>query len=300
MTRENKSKGRPVKSSSKKLRSEISKLYAQGLKPAQIAKVVNFSRAYVSRIVVQLKDADPSLVNRFLSASPDDEVGGWKKNVHAQQIRAFVHWSSDKYLKSPNAYFKDFVDGVTVICQGKHILLRSNKKKFYAESEQKALWKSLSFWNDVVHKLEDRLGVLIFKKGAQAFEFLYQEFETQDSAVAIDAERKGHIWRVFHGDDGKLRLSVDWSDGTPNHETHHRRDAHVDSVVFEKHVNSILDHPEAPTFSELTLMVRDIAVTNKETAEGLRTVVEVLKFQFPKKAQTDPTDLKGVKPYYFG
>ncbi len=47
-------------------------------------------------------------------------------------------------------------------------------------------------------------------------------------------------------------------------------------------------------------MVRDIAVTNKETAEGLRTVVEVLKFQFPKKAQTDPTDLKGVKPYYFG
>lgn len=300
MTREIKNKGRPVKSSSKKLKLEISKLYSQGFKPAQIAKLKGFSRAYVSRIVRDLKELDPSLVNRFLSANPVDDVGGWKKNVHAQQIRAFVHWSSEAYLKSPNVYFKNFVDGVDVTCQGKFIILRSNKKKFYAESEQKALWKSLSFWNSVIHKLEDRLGVLIFKKGAQAFEFLYQEFETSDSPVAIDAEKKGHIWRVFHGDDGKLRLSVDWSDGTPNHETHHRRDAHVDSVVFEKHVNSILDHPDAPTFAELTLMVREIAVVNKETADGLRAVVEVLKSQFQKSDVVEPVDLEGVKPDYFG
>ncbi len=294
------SKGRPVKSSSKHLRFEVSKLFAQGFKPAQIAKLKGFSRAYVSRIVRSLKDSDPSLFNKFLSATPDDPSRGWRKNVHAQQIRAFVHWSSDKYLKSPNVYLKNFVNGVDVACQGKFIIIRSNKKKFYAESEQKALWKSLGFWSGVIHKLEDRLGVLIFKKGAQAFEFLYQEFETGDSPVAIDAERKGHIWRVFHGDDGKLRLSVDWSDGVPNHETHHRRDAHVDSVVFEKHVNSILDHPEAPTFSELTLAVRDIAVANKETALGLKAVVEVLKAQNPQKEPVEPFDLKGVKPDYFG
>jgi len=295
------SKGRPVKASSKKLHVEISKLYAQGFKPAQIAKLKGFSRAYVGRIVRELKDADPNLINKYLSSDPLDDVsGGWRKNVHAQQIRAFVHWSSDKYLKSPNSYLKNFVDGVDVACQGGFIILRSNKKKFYAESEQKALWKSLSFWNDVIHKLEDRLGVLIFKKGSVAFEFLYQEFETGDSVVAVDAEKKGHIWRVFHSDDGKLRLSVDWSDGVPNHETHHRRDAHVDSVVFERHINSILDHPEAPTFSELTLMVREIALTNKETAEGLRTVVEVLKTQFSKREFVEPMDLKGVKPDYFG
>jgi hypothetical protein len=294
------SKGRPVKASSKKLRLEIAKLYAQGFKPAQIAKLKGFSRAYIGRIVHDLKDQDPNLINKYLSHNPLDEVGGWKKNVHAQKIRAFVHWSSDKYLKSPNVYLKDFVDGVDVVCQGKFIILRSNKKKFYAESEQKALWKSLGFWSDVIHRLEDRLGVLIFKKGCQAFEFLYQEFETGDSPVALDAEKKGHIWRVFHSDDGKLRLSVDWSDGSPNHETHHRRDAHVDSVVFEKHINSILDHPEAPTFAELTLMVREIAITNKETAEGLRSVVEVLKAQFLKRDFVDPNDLKGVKLDYFG
>jgi len=53
-----------------------------------------------------------------------------------------------------------------------------------------------------------------------------------------------------------LFLVVDWSDYVPNHETHHRRDAHVDSVVFEKHVNSI--------------------------------VVEVMKTQFPKSDFVEP------------
>ena len=295
------SKGRPKKASSEKLRSEIAKLYSDGFKPAQIAKLKGFSASYVSRIVRELKDDNPELINSFLrAAAPADQSSGWKKNVHAQRIRAFVHWMGDKYKDQPNKYFKNFVDGVDVGCQGKYIYLRSNQKKFYAESEQKALWKSLSFWNDILLKLEDRLGILIFKKGAQAFEFLYQEWETQDSAVAVDAEKKGHIWRVFHSDDGKLRLSVDWSEGTPNHETHHKRDSHVDSVVFEKHVNSILDNPQAPTFAELTNMVREIAVVNKETAQGLQIIVEVLKTQFPKREQEVNDIFEGVRPDYFG
>jgi len=290
--------GRPKKLSSEKIKREFALLYREGFKPSQIAKLKGFSRQYVSRVISDLKDQDPSLVNSFLSSQPDDDSKGWKKNVHAQQIRAFVHWAGDRYQKNPNAYFKDFVAGVDVACQGSFIILRSNKKRFYAESEQKALWKSLGFWSDVIHKLEDRLGVLIFKKGAQAFEFLYQEFETQDSAVAVDAEKKGHVWRVFHSDDGKLRLSVDWSEGTPNHETHHKRDSHADSVVFERHINSVLDNPQAPSFAELTCMVREIALVNKETAQGLKAVVEVMKTQFPKRDFVE--DFEGVRPDYFG
>lgn len=294
-------RGRPQKKTSEKLRIEISKLYSEGFKPAQIAKLKGFSRSYISRIVRSLKESNPELKDLFVRSSmPDDVSKGWNKNVHAQRIRAFVHWAGDKYNKSPNLYFKNFVDGVDVGCQGKYIYLRSNKKKFYAESEQKALWKSLSFWNDVILRLEDRLGVVILKKGSQAFEFLYQEWETQDSAVAIDAERKGHIWRVFHSIDGKLRLSVDWSEGTPNHETHHKRDSHVDSVVFEKHINSILDNPQAPTFAELISVVQEITVVNKESATGLKAVVEVMKSQFPDKRNIDPVDLEGVRPDYFG
>jgi hypothetical protein len=292
------SRGRPKSAAAEKLKVEVRELYAQGFNASQIAKLKGFTRSYVSRIVRDLKDSDPEVINAFLRSSPESDVSsGWNKNVHAQRIRAYVHWMSDSYKSAPNKYFKNFVDGVDVGCQGKYIFLRSNKKKFYAGSEQKALWKSLGFWNDVLLKLEDRLGVLIFKKGSQAFEFLYQEWETQDSVVAVDAEKKGHVWRVFHSEDGKLRLSVDWSEGTPNHETHHKRDAHVDSVVFERHVNSILDNPQAPTFAELSQTVQQMAAINKETAQGLKAVVDVMKAQFPQERQVN---LEKYDGFYHG
>lgn len=305
-------RGRPTSKSSKQLKDAVADLFMQGFNAAQIGKLKGFSTSYIARLLRQLKDECPELINNHL-VPKEDESSGWKKNVHAQKIRAFVHWSSDKYAKSPNVSFKNFVDGVDVHCQGKYIFLQSNKKKFYAESEQKALWKSLHFWQGVLAKIEDRLNVVIFKRGAQAFEFLYQEFETSDSAVAVDAERKGHVWRVFHSEDGKLRLSVDWSDGTPNHETHHRRDAHLDSVVFEKHVNSILDNPQAPTFAELANLVHAIGQQNKETAQGLKVVVDVLQQTVlgahsshnkpspnPDSSSESPSIIDGGVPDYFG
>lgn len=263
--------------------SDVAGLYSKGLNATAIARINCVSVSYIARLLRKLKKDNPGLINNWLHES--SVVGGVssKKNVHAQRVRAFVHWSSKKYLSSSNAVFNDFVNGVDVSCQGKYIYLRAKKKKFFAENESKAMWKSLSFWNDVMLKLENRLDVIIIKKGCKAFEFIYQEWETGDSVVARDSNSRGYPWRVFHSDDGKLRLSADWSDGTPNHETHHKRDAHVDSMVFEKHVNSILDNPSAPTFSELSVVVKDIALCNKETANGLNAVVEVLKTQFPKK-----------------
>ena len=117
--------------------------------------------------------------------------------------------------------------------------------------------------------------------------------------VALDAEKKGHIWKVYHNDDGKLRLSVDWSDKQPNHETHHFRDANSDSVVFEKHINSVLDAGvSAPTYVELLSLVKDIAVHNRDTSAGLQAVTEVLKSQFPKREEF--VDVTGLKPSYCG
>jgi len=276
---------------------ELLKLYNSGFSASGIARLKGVSRQYVSRELKALRLSDPTIFTRDVSDvryGPDGV-----KNVHAQRIRAFVHFASDKYKKAGGVQFKDFVAGVDVSCAGKFIYLRA-RRKFGGDTESKALWSSLGFWSEVITKLEQRLGVIIFKKGAQAFEFLYQEYETRDSVVALDAEKKGHIWRVYHNEDGKLRLSVDWSDKQPNHETHHYRDANSDSVVFEKHINSILDAGVgAPSYTELVSLVRDIAVHNRETAVSLTAVTEVLKSQFPKREEF-VDGLAGVKPSYCG
>lgn len=274
------SRGRPKKERTARLKASVLRLYKEGWSAGAISKKLSFSKSYVARIVRELKEENPQIINNHLRESQAQDFSfsaAQRKNVHAMKIRAFVHWMGDSYKKSSSQYFKNFVDGVDVGCQGKFIYLSTRDRRFYAESEQKAMWKSLSFWQGVLAKLEERLGVVIMKRGTRAFEFLYHEYETQDSVVAYDAEERGHVWRVFHAEDGKLRLSVDWSEGTPNHETHHKRDSHVDSVVFEKHVNSILDNPQAPTFAELSKTVQQIAAVNQQTAEGLKAVVDVMK-----------------------
>lgn len=289
---------RPSSVDAKKLRKEVLKLYGEGFNASQIAKIKGFSRQYIGRLIRDLKVVKPSIVNSYLHQKESKSIGS--KNVHAQRIRAFVHYAGSGYKKSSNVFFKDFVPGVDVSCKGRFIYCRSNGKKFFGEDEVKAMWSSLSFWSNVLSKLEDRLGVLILKDGVAAFEFLYEEWETGDSPVAVDAESRGNVWRVFHQADDKLRLSVDWSDGSPNHETHHARDGHVDSVTFGKFVNDVCDSPQAPSFSQLSLLIKDIVGVNKETAQGLKAVVDVLKAKSIKPDPVEPVDLEGVRPDYFG
>ena len=285
--------GRPQKKSTLKLHKDVARLFVEGYNASQIARMLNFSRQYINNVLRVVKVDLPSRASLDAPVIVDKH----NKNVHAQNIRAFVHHMGRSYESKPNQYFKDFVDGVDVGCQGKFIYLRARDRRFSGESEHKALWNSLAFWNKVIVRLESRLDVVINKRGSMAFEFLYAEWETSGSVVAIDSEKRGHIWRVFHSDDGKLRLSVDWSEGAPNHETHHKRDAHVDSVVFQSHINDVLDNPQAPKFSELSSAIRDIALVNKETAEGLRVVVDVLRSQMVKP---DNVDVEGGVPDYFG
>ena len=274
--------------------SEVLVLYRDGFSASRIAALKGVSRQYVSRVLRSLRVSDPA---SFVLG--DDKALGSPKNVHAQRVRAFVHWSGDSYKRSPNLVLKDFVGGVDVSCAGRFIYLKA-RKKFGGESESKALWNSLGFWERVLSRLESRLGVVIFKKGSVAFEFLYQEFETRDSVVALDSEQRGHLWKVYHNEDGRLRLSVDWSDREPNHETHHFRDAHSDSVTFERFTNDLLNNPQAPTFSQIASIVKDIAEQHKTTAEGLNAVTEVIKTQFPQKRDEvlEPLEKGGV--WYVG
>ena len=43
-------KGRPKKASTEKLRAEVSRLFSEGFKPAQIAKLKGFAPSYISSI----------------------------------------------------------------------------------------------------------------------------------------------------------------------------------------------------------------------------------------------------------
>lgn len=248
---------------------KIKSLYDKGLSGHEIAKLTSYNRSYVYRVVSKLiKSRDINAKETSKSEKGQGRRLGvsFKNNVHAQRVRFFVSFMSDKYKSHPNSNFKEFIPGVNIQCKGR-VIYGYASKKFDGVDEVAALNNSLDFWNHVVRRLEDRLNIVIGGRGKPAFEFLYEETETRDSELGADAVDRGKRWIVTHDDDGKLRLCTDWSDDGINHETYHSRDSHVDSLTFNRHMNSILNNPNAPNHAEIVKLLYAQADINKETAE---------------------------------
>jgi len=283
---------------------KINGLYDKGLSGHEIAKLTGFNRSYVYRIVSKIVKSRDKNVKETTTVKKGQgrRLGvSFKNNVHAQRVRFFVSFMSDRYRSHPNSYFKDFLPDVNIQCKGR-VIYGYASKKFDGVDEASALENSLDFWNHVIRRLEDRFNIVIGGRGKPAFEFMYEETETRDSDLAGDAVDRGRRWVVNHDDDGKLRLATDWSDGELNHETYHSRDGHVDSLTFNRHMNSILNNPSAPSYSELVKLVCVQADLNKDTAEftkegaaAMLSLVNVLK---PVKRSRPVDDLSFAN--YFG
>lgn len=283
-------------------RNRIKELYLKGLNGNRISQKLKLSKSHTYRILNDLKRKEPEIeLNKrnltSLETFHTKPRGGGASNVHGQRLKVFVHHLSEEYKRHPNIMINEFAPGVNVQCSGKLIYIRSKGLKFWGENEVKAMHKSMKHWERILVRLEQKLNITIFKRGSPAFEITYHEWETSNSVVARDSEnRQSHIWRVYHTEDGKLRFSIDWSNKLDSHETHHFRDNHLDSITFNKHINDILDNPQAPTFSEITKAIQSIAKTHEETAQGLKAITELLKLNSPRQPNIEIKDLK--KTFY--
>lgn len=262
---------------------KIKELYEKGLSGYEIAKYTGFASSYVYRIIAML--------NKAIQKGNKSNVGGvttesffpLKKNVHAQRVRFYVRFMGDKYRANPNSRYLEFIPDVDISCKGK-VIYATCRKKFDGVDEVDAMNNSLKFWDHVIRKLEDRLNIVIGGRGKAAFDVLYEENETRDSDLAADATKRGVRWVVNHNEDGKLRLTTDWSDNELNHETHHKRDSHVDSLTIENFMNGVLNSPDAPGYDEIVRLIaaqssinKETAIINKEGANGLNALIKLLQ-----------------------
>lgn len=254
----------------------VKTLYAEGKKGHEIAELTGINRSYVYRIIKKINKITEKETSLLNGGGVGDVTSPKLLNVHAQQVRFFVSFMSDRYKSHPNRNFKEFIPDVTIQCEGRFIYA-SCTKKFEGSNELESMRVSLNFWDHVQRRLEDRLGISIGGRGKVAFEFLKQEQETRDSFLGMRDFKNNKRSIVFHNEDGKLRLTTDWSDGEVNHETHHKRDNHTDSITFNDHVNSILNNPMAPTFAENVKLVHLLALSNKDALDGINSLSVMFK-----------------------
>jgi hypothetical protein len=204
-----------------------------------------------------------------------------RKNVHAQRLRLKVHWASESYKKNCNQHFDNFY-GVQVQCFNSAIIVRADGQKFYGDTEEKAFWNSISFWKKIIHRLEHRLRVELLKTG-HSFEFIYWEWETENSVVCRDAQQRGHMWKVYHSEDGKLRLTTDMSTGYC-HEMHHTKDGFVDDGTWSKFVNGVLNHPDAPGVPEIAKLLYSTIEVQRQQTHTLNIFLKMMSGGNPHEA----------------
>lgn len=265
----------------------------------QIASRQGFSKRRANQIMASLRKKGyigvsiPTIPKTEVTREDHEELLE-RHNIHALRLRVHVHWMHERYKNAPNQFYEEF-HGVRVDCHHRYILVETKGQRFYGVTPEKALWNSLGFFKRLIRKLENRLGVVILKDGSCAFEVLYAEWEEGDATEAIDAERRGTRWMVFHPADGKLRVTTDHS-FSPSLEFHHVRDAYQDRTTWTKQVNAILSNPECPTMPELAKALALQVELSHETAAGMKMIVDLMK----PKDQSETKMPDGWRPDYCG
>lgn len=274
-----------------------------GYTVSQIASRRGCSKQYVRKVRLKLsksgwlrKVAPPPLnppedCATTATKRGDTSIGDSTIRLHAQKFRIeLVKPISKKYLtKKAGLVFS--LDGNNVQCFNSVVCVQAKNKSFNGADEDSALEESMDYWYRFFARLENDLGVLFMKNRKQNIKQTYCEWATTNSELARECEKKAKRIRIY-AMDNKLRYTTDWSK-THEHEAHHFLTGKEDSEVGNRFINDVLDHPEAPTFTQLVKVTLLIAQQQKEASAGLHSIINLLK-------PINEENMEGGRPDYFG
>jgi hypothetical protein len=282
----------------------------EGLTSSQIAARRGCSKRYVRKVHQWLKNqgilsmVPPPLLEGGEAPRNLRNLFGVEKQenrrLHAQKFRVEIIDSSPRYHEKVNVSLT--VDGNNVQCFEKVLLIQANDKSFYGVTEDEAFEVSMVYWRNFFRRLEHDLNIVILKERCQNIQMTYAEWATGPCELSREMEERGGRIMVYDSVDGKLRYTTDKSLGHER-EAHHYRKGKEDSETGNRFIEDVLEHPEAPTFTELVKVIKlqgnNIERQGKhleEAAAGLNSIIKVLN---PKKEVID--DEKPLKkPDYFG
>jgi hypothetical protein len=208
-------------------------------------------------------------------ATPATKTDVSDRRLHAQKFRIeLIKPIPEKYTSECVGTFLR-IDGNPVQCFPEVITVQACDKSFLGASEEEALSNSMDYWYRFFARLENDLHVLILKDRKQNITMTYAEWATGPCSLAEECEKRGNPIRIY-ADDGKLRYTTDWSH-LHEREAHHAKTGMKDSETGNRFIEDLLNHPEAPTYTEICRVVKSIALHNAEMAAGLNAVVQILK-----------------------
>lgn len=211
------------------------------------------------------------------------------RRLHALKIHIQLpRGTSEKYKKSYLNSITIF-RGAQIQCFSESVMIQFPGQSFWGSTEEEAQERAAEVLYPLFRTLQHDFGIDFLKDRTNKIKMSYAERATTPSSTASEAAKRDRQIRIYE-ESGKLRFTTDQSMGF-EHETHSAKTGFQDSKNYNKHAADFLDHPEAPTLSELAKIVGALATQNAETAAGLNAVVKMMQ-----KPTLEPTPETKTRP----
>lgn len=200
--------------------------------------------------------------------------------------------------------------GAQIVLKGSTVLFFEDSiqikvgQVFEAEHPNKAAWNASQYVFGLLRSLEAKYpGLLLLKEGYGNVRRVKGEFARMNDTIALKPEAAQLT--VFAGDDGKLRVKVDWSPGTmPEIEFMHGKHAQPDANKYEDFLRDMVEKNHLK-LSELSVMVFEtqrqhqmIAQEVGQLTTAIRLFIESQRSVKVPEPVAEPFDPKVVN--YFG
>jgi len=227
---------------------------------------------------------------------PSNKIQPPKKNqirLHGEEFNIKILYKDHKYKELLEKSNTLDIDGNTIRLYKNSIELYSGQS-FYADTPQKAVYKSIPYWNRLFTRLENDLNIIIIKSRYQNIKIVKLHFAEINNEISKDYEATGDKLRIYAREDGKLAIIIDNSFNLHELETQHPKTAKQDMNRVTKQLQDWRER-DPPTNSQIMSLMNQVLEINKETAAGLNCITNFLKSQLPEEKKLDKKEVN-----YFG
>jgi len=219
-----------------------------------------------------------------------------KKNqirLHGEEFNIKILYKDHKYKELLEKSNTLDIDGNTIRLYKNSIEVYSGQS-FYADTPQKAVYKSIPYWNRLFTRLENDLNIIIIKSRYQNIKLVKLHFAEINNEISKDYEATGDKLRIYAREDGKLAIIIDNSFNLHELETQHPKTAQKDMNRVTKQLQDWRER-DPPTNSQIMSLMNQVLEINKETAASLNCITNFLKSQLPEEKKLDKKEVN-----YFG
>jgi len=228
------------------------------LTPNQIKIRRNCSKQAVYKIIKSLKQK--GAINSGLQRVDSD--GGSSQpthqRLHAQQFRIRIINKTPKFKEALKRCNILTIDENTIRLYPEVIEIYS-AKSFFGDSEQEATDKSLAYWKLFIARLENELGLVLWKPRTQNINIVKQHYAETNSQIAKECKKQGKEIKVNCLEDGKLAVIMDESYNLSERECIHPVHNKQHSEAITKQISDFIEH-NPPTNSELATNINNFVL----------------------------------------